>query len=180
MLRDRTKNLLEFLRGKTKGAYLHGSQGVGKSHALYYAVCILRADPRNRVIYIPDCKTWSGTVINGIDFFLEAVVDAFHSDREVIDTLPVLNKIDRPTDRLQWESDFERFVKEFLPSYCESQGLFLFAVFDQHNGLTPDRRKQLPFSLPETLPSIWERSALCVVSASANNEYHLTITADAR
>jgi hypothetical protein len=176
MLRDRTKELLAFLRdGKAKGAYLHGPQGVGKSHALYYTVCVLRSDPRSRVIYIPDCKRWTSG--NSFAFFLEAVVDAFHSDPEVIDALPSLYEIN---DSRQRQSDFEDFVSKALPEFCASRGLQLFAMFDQHNGLTPDQRKQLPFSLPENLPEEWTRSALCVVSASANNEYYLKIANDGR
>jgi len=36
------------------GIYLHGIQGIGKSHLLYYEVWKLRQSPEYRVCYIPD------------------------------------------------------------------------------------------------------------------------------
>eukprot|EP00727_Mastigamoeba_balamuthi_P002886 m51a1_g12595 hypothetical protein (628) ;mRNA; f:842-2999 len=178
MLRERTKELLAFLRdGKAKGAYLHGPQGAGKSHALYHAVCALRADPsRYRVVYIPDCRSWA-VGKKPFRLVLTAIADAFHADPEILSGMPPLYE----TSYMRKHSDdFQEFIETRLPEYCASRGLQLFAVFDQHNGLTQDQRAQLPFSLPESLPERWIRSALCVVSASANNEYYLKIAADAK
>lgn len=65
-----------------------------------------------------------------------------------------------------------------LPRLCEEQSLRLYAVFDQHNGMSAETRKQFPFSLVESvLPDFWH-SALVVISASANNSYHLKVASD--
>jgi len=32
---------------------------MGKSHSLFEVVGLLRRDPKNRVIYIPDCGAWA-------------------------------------------------------------------------------------------------------------------------
>ena len=64
----------------------------------------------------------------------------------------------------------------FLPEYCAKQQLQLLAFFDQHNGLTPQLREQMPFSMVEhLLPSRWE-FGLVMVSASANNSYYLKVS----
>ena len=56
--------------------------------------------------------------------------------------------------------------------------LKLYAIFDQHNGLDSDQRKQFPFYLLESfLPKSVDFKGLTVISASANNEYHLKVAA---
>jgi len=77
------------------------------------------------------------------------------------------------------EEGIKNFLK-FLPEYCRRCNLNLYAVFDQHNGLSVTQRTAFPFNLVESvLPSLtaW-KSALVVISASANNEYHLKVASD--
>ena len=54
--------------------------------SLYEAYCVLRMDPSNRVIYIPDCGAWGAEI--GVEdqqnFFLDAVIAPFYQDEEVV------------------------------------------------------------------------------------------------
>ncbi len=106
--------------------YIHGPRGVGKSYSLFEVVWLLRADPHNRVIYIPDCGGWSGTFIERtLELMVEAVCVAFCEDKEVLEYC----------DAVQLEeSQLGRFL-EWLPQFCMQKGLHLYAIFDQHNGL---------------------------------------------
>ena len=66
---------------------------------------------------------------------------------------------------------------ELLPKLCLDRNLKLYAIFDQHDGLTPELRCVFPFNIiQDILPSIkhW-KSALVVISATANNEYQLKV-----
>jgi hypothetical protein len=68
----------------------------------------------------------------------------------------------------------------YLPEYCYTRKINLYAIFDQHNGLTFEQRQTFPFKIVEhILPASlsWKR-ALVVISASANNEYYLKVASD--
>ena len=64
--------------------YIHGPRGVGKSYSLFEVVCHLRADPNNRVIYVPDCGGWSDNYSpEGIlKLLVQAICLAFCEDNE--------------------------------------------------------------------------------------------------
>ena len=62
ILEKKLKHLGDFLARRWEDTgevghpvYLHGIQGVGKSHCLYYKAWELSKDPTYRVAYIPDC-----------------------------------------------------------------------------------------------------------------------------
>jgi hypothetical protein len=174
MHRETSKSMLEFLQknhGVKPAVYIHGPQGVGKSHSLYDVVCLLRSEPKNRVIYIPDCAGWADYSVNDgpVVLILTAILLAFPDDKDVVDLC----------DSTKLTLTLEVLI-EFLPQYCRKNNFKLYAVFDQHNGLTEDNRKKFPFRIIEAdLPSSGEwKDALIVVSASANNSYYLKVASD--
>lgn len=125
--RDITHKILQFLIekcGKTPAVYIHGPQGVGKSHSLFEVVCELRRDPINRVLYIPDCGGWAAT--SPMEFLVHAIITAFVDDQEVVDTCL----------KLELTENGLRNLLVFLPEYCARAKMRLMAIFDQHNGLS--------------------------------------------
>jgi len=155
--------------GSQKGSlYVHGLQGVGKSHALYYIVCLLRATTTNntRVIYIPDCANWGcGGENRWYSFLRDSILDAFCNDEEIVEMCETSNSNDEM---------HELFLNQ-VPQWCSENSIKLYAIIDQHNSLSDDKRKKEPFeSLEQQVSSIWkEYGATLVLSASANNHYYL-------
>lgn len=147
--------------------YVHGAQGVGKSHSLYEAVCHVMRDRASwRVVYMNDCKAWLAG--SSLSMLTEHIAMGFH---------PV-------KDRMIWEScksartyhDVYNLLFTVIPQYCVNNGLKFAFVFDQHNGLTATQRKEFPYVLLETdmcHNTSWKRVGVLVISASANNEYQL-------
>lgn len=93
-LTDKMKDFILTNRARTDtevpAVYINGPQGVGKSYSLFEVVCSLRADARNRVIYIPDCGGWgsfSDSNSHSISFLLEAILLAFPTDKGIIDEI---------------------------------------------------------------------------------------------
>jgi hypothetical protein len=108
--------------------YIHGPRGVGKSYCLYEVVCKLRSDPQNRVIYIVDCGGWAGNRNTiAIEKLIKAICVAFSGDNEVIE---------RCNSVAFDEYIINTMLLNYLPQYCILHKLKLYAVFDQHNGLT--------------------------------------------
>lgn len=137
--REITNQLLSFLIEKhgneVPAVYVHGPQGVGKSHSLLEVVCELRRDTKNRVLYIPDCGAWSETSgLGAFDFLLSAIISAFIGDEDILGLCANLNIA--VEEKWKLEEEYWRVLME-LPKYCSAKGLNLFAIFDQHNGLTP-------------------------------------------
>eukprot|EP00005_Dracoamoeba_jomungandri_P005817 CAMPEP_0174260474 /NCGR_PEP_ID=MMETSP0439-20130205/9732_1 /TAXON_ID=0 /ORGANISM="Stereomyxa ramosa, Strain Chinc5" /LENGTH=639 /DNA_ID=CAMNT_0015344725 /DNA_START=273 /DNA_END=2192 /DNA_ORIENTATION=- len=154
--------------------YIHGPQGVGKSHSLYEAVCALSQQDNNRVIYIPDCGAWSITNTNkeAFNFLLHAILLAFHADQQIVDL------VRHGTYTVDFLSEF---VYHRLPVFCQEHNLNLYIVFDQHNSIPKSHRKRFPWKIIEKdLPvsSYWKRNSLIVISASANNEYYLKVASE--
>lgn len=171
--------------GASRGAYLQGPQGIGKSHLLYEAVVHFFCEPAGyRVVYISDCKAW-GALRNqasqATQFFIRAVAMACvrESDAEL---LQLCRDISERAALLEGESLLERIiVSEFLPrlgDLLRASDLRLFFIFDQHNGLSVADRGRFPFNLPELglLQTTQLRLvSMVVVSASANNQYFLKV-----
>jgi hypothetical protein len=172
--------LCSLLQKENKYAlFFHGPQGVGKSHLLYLAVLRLMAQKKeddtgraNRVVYIPDCKSWvEFTHIDAWRYFVRSVAIAFATDDEVLHQCHLAYEAGDP-HHLAWVF----FCS--IAAYCKKKKLWIFFAFDQHNSLSNDQRKTFPFSLPEgLLPALGDLRGigLTVVSASANNEYSLDI-----
>jgi hypothetical protein len=158
------------INGAQKGAlYVHGLQGVGKSHALYYIVCLLRTfgHQNTRVIYIPDCANWGeGDKYDWYYFLRDSVIDAFCLDQEVLEMCKTSDI-----------SEIRQLFKNKVPKWCLDNKIHLYAIIDQHNSLSDNQRQQEPFrSLEQTVSSTWKSyRATLVLSASANNHYYLKI-----
>jgi len=151
--------------------HIFGPPGVGKSFSLYQVVCSLHKIANNRVIFVHDCAGWASYVKGPVQYLMNAVICTFSKDVEVMNKIENLSL--EPQDCLEF--------LDWLPHYCKKNNLKLYAIFDQHNSLTDHQRGQFPFNLVETtLPSSesWKNSSIIVISASANNEYHLRVTSD--
>ena len=108
--------------------YINGPRGVGKSYSLFEVVCHLRADSKNRVIYIPDCGGWGGGGrINALDLLIRAISFAFSEDDMIVDSCNTVPLEEQPICEL---------LLYDIPEYCSHNQLNLYAIFDQHNGLT--------------------------------------------
>ena len=155
---------------KAPAVFITGPQGVGKSYSLYEVVCRLRSDQSNRVIYISDCAGWA-SFKPPTRFLIETVLFAFCQDPDVIE---------------EWTSikdDPDSILSSLrgLSNYCLKNSLNLYAVFDQHNGLTDTQRKLFPFSIIETeLPTYWNANpkAFVIIAASSNNTYFLKMASN--
>jgi len=157
--------------------FVHGAQGVGKSHALYDAVCSLMEYPQWRVIYVNDCAAWNHTfslhnLSPSYHYLLKMIATGFHpkNDEEIWE---LCRKARSP-------ADVETLVFDLIPKYCQKGGLKFAFVFDQHNGITPDHRRneQYPFIWLEKrmqTEANWKKRGVLVISASANNEYALQV-----
>lgn len=153
--------------------FVTGPIGVGKSYGLFEVHWKLRNEySLYRVIYISDCATWANN--SPLEFLLTSIAFAFSSDREVLEKLNTFNESQTSTsDQMK---DFLKDLFMFLASYCEKKKLYLFSIFDQHNGLTNKTRKQLPFSIVEQELPDWfteKEHCLVVIAASSNNTYFL-------
>jgi len=155
---------------KAPAVFITGPQGVGKSYSLYEVVCRLRSDQSNRVIYISDCAGWA-SFKPPTRFLIETVLFAFCQDPDVIE---------------EWTSikdDPDSILSSLrgLSNYCLKNSLNLYAIFDQHNGLTDTQRKLFPFSIIETeLPTYWNANpkAFVIIAASSNNTYFLKMASN--
>jgi Cdc6-like AAA superfamily ATPase len=117
MHRKITDELLNFiLKNQSEGkraVYVHGLQGVGKSHSLYEIVSELRGDEHNRVVYVPDCGGWGNTAgEDTLEFLLTAIVTAFPNDEQVLD---YCNSSVEFT-----ENSFAKLL-DFIPEYCKTK-----------------------------------------------------------
>ena len=143
MFREMTRDLLKFIDskyGKRRAIYVHGLQGVGKSHSLYNIICTLASNKQNHVIYVHDCAGWGKTSTqSGIIFLIQTIAQAFPFDSDVID------ECKRALGSLEIE-DTEYLLK-FINGFCSTNGLKLYAVFDQHNGLTRTQRSVFPYNV---------------------------------
>jgi len=153
---------------KISQLYIHGPAGVGKSHLLFEAVKNMRENNKIRVIYIPDCSGWALTMpslFNTCMFLLDAISFAF-----AVDGLQIQH-INEKEDHYQIVID----VLNMVALYCQEKELQLYAIFDQHNALVK-LLDIFPFNVPHRiLLSLenWKKNCAVIISASANNGYHL-------
>ena len=114
--RTKFKELVERLKlvrdsEDTRAIWLYGTQGYGKSHLLAALVCYL-ATQDERVVYIPDCRSW---LLDPIGYVQAAMLFAWADD------INTQNKI----ITLETEHEIEAFLKK-------SDAIF---VVDQMNAL---------------------------------------------
>jgi len=176
LAREYVEAMLEQCEDPHNALYIHGAQGVGKSYALYEAVCRLMARPDTaRVIYFHDCSGWSRDKNKAIQQLAAAAASGFHPEKEA--------QVWTAAMAVRDYIELDHLLGVVIPKYCRERTLRLVAIFDQHNGLDLELRKQLPWSLPERdLPALatWKGLGATVVSASANNEYYVKVAVDAR
>ena len=176
LAREYMQAMMEQCEDPHNDLYIHGAQGVGKSYALYEAVCRLMARPDTvRVVYFHDCSGWSRDQNTAIQQLAAAAASGFHPKREA--------QVWTAAMAVRDYIELDHLLGAVLPNYCRERGLRLIAIFDQHHGLDPELRKQLPWSMPERdLPAFasWKGLAATVISASANNEYYLKAAVDAK
>jgi len=155
--------------------YVHGAQGVGKSYALYEAVCRLMAQRNKvRVIYMHDCSAWEHDAPVANLQMARVVATAFDPDVE--------SALWTACEKVSTYAQLRHLIEDIVVAHCQALGLQLVAVFDQHNGLAVDLRARLPWGVPErVLPTLasWKGIGATVISASANNEYYLKVAVDA-
>jgi hypothetical protein len=90
--RTKFKELLEKLNTVRKSrahttAWLYGTQGYGKSHLLAALVCYLAAQDE-RVVYIPDCRTW---LRDPVGYVRAAMLFAWADDTTAQEEIVTLN-----------------------------------------------------------------------------------------
>ena len=152
--RRSTFELQEAIQKQEGALYIHGPQGFGKSLALYQIFCSLRADPNNRVLYIPSCSSLDN---EPYAILFPAIIDAFAEDEALLPTLLPLFHLHLWTNILIEIND-----------YCNSKAFTFYAIFDQYNGLPEPKRRTIPNNLTE-----WRIPAPAlkiIISASANNQ----------
>ncbi|KAF0528499.1 hypothetical protein F8M41_013123 [Gigaspora margarita] len=181
---------------KSRGLYIFGPSGLGKSYSIYYLVAQLRLHNNLRVTYINGCEEWWGSHENvPYEFLLNELICTFSNDElsplTVADWIEFViyglterlsNKFYKLTEDSEWveefmmrsgnsiEERFKTFIEE-LQTYIRENGYLWIWVFDQHNALHKyDVLAKYPFSLVEVLPTFLDKRGLIIVSASANNE----------
>jgi len=155
--------------------FVYGAQGVGKSHALYDAVCSLMSEEKWRVVYVNDCKRWDGAFsvddrLDSFHYLLRMIATGFHPKQD--------DSIWNLCRNAKNPADVSRIVFSEIPKYCKENNLQFAFVFDQHNGITPEHRAnvQYPYCWLENRMQVehsWKKCGVLVLSASANNEYVL-------
>ncbi|CAG8787851.1 5620_t:CDS:2, partial [Dentiscutata erythropus] len=180
----------------SRGLYIFGPSGLGKSYSIYYLVAQLRLHNNLRVTYINSCEEWWKSHDHvPYEFLLNELICTFSNDElsplTVADwiefvirglTKRLSDKLDKLTEHSKWveafmmsssnsiEERFKTFIKELRTYARENEYLWIW-VFDQYNALHKyDVHVKFPFSLVKTLPTFLDEIGLIIVSASANNE----------
>ena len=80
------------------------------------------------MIYIPDCGGWGDEgPITALNILIRAICFAFSEDDEIVHSCDIVPLKEQPIRELLLDN---------IPGYCSRKQLNLFAIFDQHNGLT--------------------------------------------
>eukprot|EP00026_Physarum_polycephalum_P004737 Phypoly_transcript_04760.p1 GENE.Phypoly_transcript_04760~~Phypoly_transcript_04760.p1 ORF type:complete len:650 (-),score=82.11 Phypoly_transcript_04760:159-1943(-) len=159
MNRTKTKEMCDFIvshRG-WPAVVVQGPRGVGKSYNLYQILCTLSCQPNTRVIFV-DCAFWGSLDYETAhQFLLECIMHAFAEDPNIISQC----------NAAQTTLSITNFL-EYIPTYCQEKQLVMYAIFDQHNDLTEEQRKKVPYSwLEGFLPAVWRtRETLMVLTTN--------------
>ncbi|EGG13706.1 hypothetical protein DFA_11467 [Cavenderia fasciculata] len=178
VIRDISKKLEDFIcssfRDRKREVYIQGPQGFGKSHSIYQVVYRLRLNPKNIVVYIPDCLGWARS-INAYTFLISSMVNAvsFVQDEE---DLVTFSQFLRNQTIPQSLGPLKYLISDAFKSWSE-KGYQVCWFFDQYNGLTESQRSESPYCIIEGyLGGAMETYGLLVAvssSSSANNHYFL-------
>ncbi|KAF0537247.1 hypothetical protein F8M41_008559 [Gigaspora margarita] len=172
----------------SRGLYIFGPSGLGKSYSIYYLVAQFRLYNNLRVTYINSCEEWwRSHEDEPYEFLLNELICTFSNDElsplNVADWIEFVNdgltkRLSNKFDELKENSKYsneERF-KTFitgLRKYVREKEYLWVWVFDQHNALHKyNALAKYPFSLVKTLPTRLDEIGLIIVSVSANNEVY--------
>jgi hypothetical protein len=156
LVRDLTRTLFNAIL-KGQSIYVSGSQGIGKTHALYTCACALRMlREAVRVTYIQSCKKWvSSHEEDDYLYILNELCDTFQDDKiskqgkiTIADWATwVMEAKPKTPDRKQRFAELVVVVKK----YVSDANLRWISIFDQENGLYKPRnlieRGVYPFTL---------------------------------
>ena len=172
------KVLYEFEKkgGKSKGMYIHGLRGIGKSYSLAYLVHHLREQPdKYRVTYVHDCDLWVKDRGDAWRFIFEEILftfalDTFPPDSEVHEYCAEMLSAKADDDK-KIEANFYSLVGA-LERWVRSKNLLWVAVFDQVNALENliKKKEKLPATCSWVESAVAPGTFVTVVSASATNE----------
>ncbi|RIB04940.1 hypothetical protein C2G38_1987717 [Gigaspora rosea] len=155
---------------ESRGLYIFGPSGLGKSYSIYYLVAQLRLYNNLRVTYINSCEEWWSSHENvPYEFLLNELICTFSNDK--LSPLTVADWIEFVIKGLKkGEECFKTFIEELRKYVLEKEYLWIW-VFDQHNALHKyNALTKYPYLLVKTLPTLLNKIGLVIVSASANNE----------
>jgi len=134
--------------------WVYGTRGYGKSHLLAALVCYLSA-LGERVIYIPDCRTWLDSAVG---VFRTAMLFTFN---------------DKATQDEILKLDTKKEIEQFLTDMEKRKGPILF-VIDQMNEISLKASDPEYIRLAKINLSTWISALLAerkaVLSSSSNNE----------
>ncbi|CAI2198239.1 13293_t:CDS:2, partial [Funneliformis geosporum] len=156
----------------SRGLYIHGPSGLGKSYSLYYVVSQLRLKSDEcRVTYINSCDVWWNThQTEPYEYLLKELICTFNKDelptKSIVEWVEFVMK-SRVPDRKEL---FLLFLKE-LTTFVISKDLYWIWIFDQHNALYKyNALYKFPFVIVKSLGPTLQDNGLIIISASANNE----------
>ncbi|RIB24536.1 hypothetical protein C2G38_2139225 [Gigaspora rosea] len=165
-------------KNESRGLYIFGPSGLGKSYSIYYLVAQLRLyNNLIRITYINSCEEWwRSHSVHPYELLLNELIYTFSNDElsplTVADWIEFVN--DGLTESLRNKLDNEERFKTFiigLRKYVREKQYRWVWVFDQHNALHKHKvLEEYPFSLVKALPTFLNKIGLIIVSASANNE----------
>jgi hypothetical protein len=152
------------------GIYLHGIQGIGKSHLLYYEAWKLRPQPNYRVCYISDLGKISTQPENS---FFQALHEAFPENPPKANGVGgIIPAITDETPNTWGPEKVEQVLKQ-LDAHCQGNNLKFVVVFDQINAIHNLNLQNMPFYRDlGNYPSYISKSGIVILSGSANNEFH--------
>jgi hypothetical protein len=161
--------------------HITGSEGIGKSAAIYmcYYTLRMRRAQGIRVTYIADCGVWMGADCK-YSYILSELIQTFHADLITSSTSAATSADDWAKYVMKdSESQFERLC-EYVRATIEMiqrEGLFWYVIFDNHNRLFANLTKKdppEPFTIIDWLCQKLQHlhCGLVVVANSRNNEYH--------
>ncbi|CAG8714194.1 16287_t:CDS:2, partial [Cetraspora pellucida] len=179
----------------SRGLYIYGPSGLGKSYSIYYLATQLRLfDNDYRVTYINSCDEWYLSHRNEpYEYLLKELIRTFSDDELSPFTLTdwiefvmkgITKRLNKKLDELKNNTDFAETIMAFNKNFEDRFAMFLKGlrnyiknkyfwiwIFDQYNALYKNKAlNDRPFSLVKELTTFLNKAGLIIVSASANNE----------
>ncbi|RIA87884.1 hypothetical protein C1645_695657, partial [Glomus cerebriforme] len=169
------KSLIKALNEEntSRGLYIRGPSGLGKSYSLYYLVSELRLQPGYKVTYIDSCEEWwKSHQLEPYQYILNELLCTFNKD--VLSPLTVTDWAEfvmhGPTTNIREKKErFVLFLKE-LANFVKIEYYWIW-IFDQYNDLYKyNVLNEYPFVLVNVLSEMLKGAGLIIVSETSNNE----------